>query len=108
MDLSFNNIVDIHKVAFSRLTALKELILNDNSIAELPFTEINQCKGLKLINLNSNQLYILPTLWKVSYIEARNNPLRLVTSELHRLPHLEFITFDWLDYLIDTEPQSLE
>ena len=88
LDLSFNKISDIHGVCFFKLTSLKELLLNDNIITELPFSEINQCKGLKYINLNNNKLYILPTLLKVAYIEARSNPLRLVTSELVRLPQL--------------------
>jgi len=50
------------------MSSLKELLLNDNKISELPFVEINKCKGLRLINLNNNQLYIMPALTKISYL----------------------------------------
>jgi Leucine-rich repeat (LRR) protein len=103
VDLSFNNISDIHQLPFARLTSLKELLLNDNLISELPFSEINRCKGLRLINLSNNQLYILPALNRPTFIEARNNPFRLVTAELLKMPQLEFATFDWLDYLVEVE-----
>lgn len=33
IDLSFNNISDIHGILFSKMDSLKELILNDNSIS---------------------------------------------------------------------------
>lgn len=68
--------------------SLKELILNDNNISELPFSEINQCRALKLINISNNRLYILPPLTRPSYIEARLNPLRLVTAQLVRLSQI--------------------
>jgi Leucine-rich repeat (LRR) protein len=101
IDLSFNNISDIHGILFSKMNSLKELLLNDNSISELPFSEMNQCRGLKLVNVNNNKLYILPPLTRPSFLEARMNPLRLVTSELVRLNQIEFVTFDWLEYLIE-------
>ena len=62
---------------------------------------MNLCKGLKFINISSNKLYILPPLTRPSFVEARLNPFRLVTSDLVKLSQIEFITFDWLDYLVE-------
>ena len=41
LDLSFNTLADIHDIRFSKLVSLKEFVLNDNVITELPFSEIN-------------------------------------------------------------------
>lgn len=76
-------------------------MLNDNRLGELPHNALNCCRQLRLVNISNNQLSLLPPLTSPSFILARGNPLRLVTAQLHRLLQIEFVTFDWLDYLLD-------
>lgn len=85
------------------MNSLKELILRDNQVRELPFQRLNLCKGLRLLDLTNNQLTLIPPLQTVAYLQARGNPLRLITARLLQLPLLEFLSCDWLDYLVEGE-----
>lgn len=107
VDLSFNSISSLAGVPFEEMASLKELAVNDNHLLELPHHALNCCRQLKLLNLSNNQLTLLPPLTSPSFILARGNPFRLVTSQLVRLNQLEFVTFDWLDYLLDTVTSDL-
>ena len=76
-------------------------MLNDNQICEIPHHAMNNCKQLRLVNLSSNQLTLIPPLTSPSYILARNNPVKLITSQMRKLAQLEFVTLDWMEYLLD-------
>ena len=76
-------------------------MLNDNQICEIPHHSMNNCKQLRLVNLSSNQLTLIPPLTAPSYILARNNPVKLITSQMRKLAQLEFVTLDWMEYLLD-------
>jgi hypothetical protein len=49
----------------------------------------------------------MPPLIFPSFILAKGNPLRLITAQLVKLTQLEFITIDWLEYLLDTVTNDL-
>lgn len=102
IDLSSNHIVSIESIDFSHLTSLKELILNDNEIVDLPHDHINLCKHLKNLNLNNNRINVINAMDKLAYLQLRGNPIKLITSKLVKLPYLQFVTCDWLEYLIET------
>lgn len=76
-------------------------MLNDNQIVELHHHPMNKCKQLRLINLSNNQLTLIPPLTSPSYILARNNPVKLITAQMRKLGNLEFVTLDWMEYLLD-------
>ena len=85
IDISFNDISSINELKFDQFNSLKELILNDNQIVELPHHSLNSCRQLRLINVCNNRIVLLPPLTVVSFILAKNNPFRLVTAQLHSL-----------------------
>jgi Leucine-rich repeat (LRR) protein len=107
IDLSFNNLVSIAGIQYDQLYSLKELMINDNQISEIPHHSLSNCKQLRLINITNNQLTLLPPLTTPSFILAKGNPLRLITSQLKKLTQLEFVTFDWLEYLLDAVTSEL-
>jgi Leucine-rich repeat (LRR) protein len=96
IDLSFNNIVSLDGIPFEQLWSLKELVANDNQLKEIPHHSLNCCRQLRLVNLTSNQLTLLPPLTAPSFMMFRSNPLRLVTAQLVNLAQIEFVSFDWL------------
>lgn len=107
IDLSYNNIASLSGVPFEQLSSLKELMVNDNHLMEVPHHALNCCRQLRVVNLTNNQLTLLPPLTAPSFILARGNPLRLVTAQLVKLTQLEFVTLDWFEYLIDTVTNDL-
>ncbi len=53
------------------MNSLKELLMNDNELIELPKDKINKCKSLKLINVNNNLISTIPALDKISFLMIR-------------------------------------
>lgn len=107
IDLSFNSLATLTGIPFEQLGSLKELNVNDNHLLELPHHSLNCCRQLRLVNLTNNKLTLLPPLTAPSFVLARGNPLRLITAQLIRLTQLEFVTIDWLEYLLDTVTNDL-
>lgn len=73
----------------------------------MPHYGLNLCRQLRLVSLTNNQLTLLPLLTAPSFLLARGNPFRLITSQLIKLTQLEFVTFDWLEYLLDSVTNDL-
>ena len=102
LDLSFNSISSLEDLSFEKFSSLKELMLNDNQINSLPYHSINRCKLLRILNISHNQLKTLPPISSPNYILARGNPLQIISSHFRNIDKIEFINFDWLDYLVDS------
>lgn len=102
LDLSFNSISSLDDLSFDKFTSLKELMLNDNQIDELPYHSINRCKLLRILNISHNHLKTLPPISSPNYILARGNPFQIISSQFRNIDKIEFINFDWLDYLVDS------
>ena len=105
LDISRNHIVSLDSLPLEALESLKELLVRQNRLRELPCQRLNQCKQLRLINAEYNELSILPPLSRVAFLFLRHNDIKLISSALPQLK-LQGISLDWLQYLIENGEAS--
>ena len=102
LDLSNNTIASLEPLPLEEMDSLKELLVRQNRIRELPHQRLNRCKQLRLLNAEWNEVNVVPPLYRLAFLFLRHNEVKLVTSELKGLK-LQGITLDWLQYLIEVE-----
>ena len=67
------------------LPNLKELIAHKNHIKNIP-DDINRMNRLRILNLTSNQIKVVPYLKHVSHLYLCINPIKLITSKIAEMP----------------------
>ncbi|XP_078685529.1 uncharacterized protein LOC144918542 [Branchiostoma floridae x Branchiostoma belcheri] len=87
LDLAFNSIQNLTEAAFSRLTSLKELYLQNNDIRVLPDGVFSNLTSLKRLYLHSNDIRVLPdgvfsNLSSLKRLYLQNNDIRVLPDEV--------------------------
>ena len=108
LDLSYNQLKEIHGAPFENLTVLLNLDLNNNVISRLDSTAFKGLGSLQELTLFNNPLHALPKdifsdQFKLVYLELRANPLCDIPSQtLATLYSLRYLHLTYTGSAFDT------
>ena len=102
LDLSENQLKDIHKQDFTSLKRLETLILRQNKITYLPSAVFSHCRTITTLDLSDNEITVIDSnafcsLYRLKTLLLSNNPLgqRSLTNHLMKpLKNLEYFDLE--------------
>ena len=108
LDLSHNQLNEIHGAPFEKLSILLDLDLSSNMITLLNSTVFRGLKSLQRLDLYHNRLFALPMdifhdLFKLVYLDISANPLFYIPRQtLATLHSLQYLYLSYLGSAFDT------
>ena len=97
LDLSRNNIINIHSMAFQNgVPVLSQLDLANNLLGKIPFMAISSMKSLKTLDLSNNRIENIEDSF--SKIKLKLDKLLLKENSIKVITKNSFQNFKWINY----------
>ena len=97
LDLSRNNIINIHSMAFQNgVPVLSQLDLANNLLGKIPFMAISSMKSLKTLDLSNNRIENIEDSF--SKIKLKLDKLILNENSINVITKNSFQNFKWINF----------